>query len=327
MAGWSVALTAGAAMAPATFSASGLLDDFATLRRHLSELRRQTAGLRAGHPEQPDDRQPAAGGLRQQGHRPRYRRFQPPVPAARCGTASGPPRARSSSPGRTTARPGQSAAGSPAWRSTTPRRCRSARRRFDASGALANPDEAIGEIVNTTGGGMFGGYYNDPSATDERLRHGMYWSGTWATAIRTGGSTWPAPRTGCASTARTWRRPHRTHHSAAARVSQVAVYPVPDEHVGDQVMAAIVLADETGSPRDLRGLPGHPVRPVPEGVAAACLDRRSAAGHRHQQGRQSANSSPAAPAVRRPIVDAGAARPGVHRPNRGIAPPPTRLGG
>ena len=89
--------------------------------------------------------------------------------AARCGTASGPPRARSSSPGgRLPAR---------VSRSRVPRRgdlqpetlqeCATAR--FDASGALANLDEArSGEIVNTTGGGMFGGYYNDPNATDER---------------------------------------------------------------------------------------------------------------------------------------------------------------
>ena len=27
-------------------------------------------------------------------------------------------------------------------------------------------------------------------------------------------------------------------------INRVAVYPVPDEHVGDQVMAAIVLQDE-----------------------------------------------------------------------------------
>ena len=36
--------------------------------------------------------------------------------------------------------------------------------RFDATGALANADEAVGELVNTTGSGFFTGYYNDPEA-------------------------------------------------------------------------------------------------------------------------------------------------------------------
>ena len=35
-------------------------------------------------------------------------------------------------------------------------------------------------MVNTTGAGMFRGYYNDPAATDERMRHGIYWSGDLA---------------------------------------------------------------------------------------------------------------------------------------------------
>ena len=52
--------------------------------------------------------------------------------------------------------------------------------RFDAHGALLNADEAIGEIVNTDGPGLFRGYYNDDDATGERLRHGMYWSGDLA---------------------------------------------------------------------------------------------------------------------------------------------------
>ena len=51
---------------------------------------------------------------------------------------------------------------------------------FDEHGALANFDEAVGELVNTYGVGGFTGYYNDPAATDERMRHGMYWSGDLA---------------------------------------------------------------------------------------------------------------------------------------------------
>ena len=52
--------------------------------------------------------------------------------------------------------------------------------RFDATGALANADDAVGELVNTTGSGFFTGYYNDPAANAERMRHGMYWSGDLA---------------------------------------------------------------------------------------------------------------------------------------------------
>ena len=54
------------------------------------------------------------------------------------------------------------------------------RAKFDQNGALANADEAIGEIVNTSGGGLFTGYHNDDKATAERLHDGMYWSGDLA---------------------------------------------------------------------------------------------------------------------------------------------------
>ena len=45
---------------------------------------------------------------------------------------------------------------------------------------MINGDEAVGELVNTSGTGFFSGYYNDEAATDERTRHGMYWSGDLA---------------------------------------------------------------------------------------------------------------------------------------------------
>ena len=44
----------------------------------------------------------------------------------------------------------------------------------------STPDEAIGELVNTEGAGYFQGYYNDRAANEERMRHGMYWSGDLA---------------------------------------------------------------------------------------------------------------------------------------------------
>jgi fatty-acyl-CoA synthase len=114
---------------------------------------------------------------------------------------------------------------------------------FDDHGALANPDEAIGELVNTYGVGGFTGYYNDPAATDERMRHGMYWSGDLAYKDADGW-IFLAGRTA------DWMRVDGENLAAGPverilqrlpAVSLVAVYAVPDEHVGDQVMAALVL--------------------------------------------------------------------------------------
>ncbi len=114
---------------------------------------------------------------------------------------------------------------------------------FDQRGALANFDDAVGELVNTAGAGPFTGYYNDPDATAERMRHGMYWSGDLAYRDADGW-IYLAGRTA------DWMRVDGENLAAGPierilqrmpEVSQVAVYAVPDEHVGDQVMAALVL--------------------------------------------------------------------------------------
>ncbi len=116
---------------------------------------------------------------------------------------------------------------------------------FDEHGALANFDEAVGELVNTEGSGPFAGYYNDPAATSERMRHGMYWSGDLAYRDADGW-IYLAGRTS------DWLRVDGENLAAApierilqrlAPINQVAVYGVPDDEVGDQVMAAIVLND------------------------------------------------------------------------------------
>ncbi|MGY2703493.1 fatty-acid--CoA ligase FadD1 [Nocardioides sp. HB32] len=117
---------------------------------------------------------------------------------------------------------------------------------FDADGKLVNADAAVGELVNTTGGGYFGGYYNDQSANDERMRHGMYWSGDLAYRDADGW-IYLAGRTA------DWMRVDGENLAAAPiervlqrlpAVNRVAVYAVPDERVGDQVMAALVLQDD-----------------------------------------------------------------------------------
>src|SRR6478735_7420902 len=125
---------------------------------------------------------------------------------------------------------------------------------FDKHGALANADEAVGELVNTQGAGYFQGYYNDEQANQERMRHGMYWSGDLAYRDAHGW-IYLAGRTA------DWMRVDGENIAAAPveriltrldAINQVAVYAVPDEHVGDQLMAAIVLRDEsTLTPEEL----------------------------------------------------------------------------
>ncbi len=116
---------------------------------------------------------------------------------------------------------------------------------FDEHGALTNFDDAVGELVNTYGVGGFTGYYNDAAATEERMRHGMYWSGDLAYRDADGW-IYLAGRTA------DWMRVDGENLAAGPierilhrlpEVSLVAVYAVPDEHVGDQVMAAVVLND------------------------------------------------------------------------------------
>ena len=134
------------------------------------------------------------------------------------------------------------------------------RRSLRRHGALANADEATGELVNTQGSGYFNGYYNDKSANDERMRHGMYWSGDLAYRDADGW-IYLAGRTA------DWMRVDGENLAAAPierilqrldAVNRVAVYAVPDENVGDQVMAAIVLQDDaTLSPAELEQFLGE----------------------------------------------------------------------
>jgi acyl-CoA synthetase (AMP-forming)/AMP-acid ligase II len=115
--------------------------------------------------------------------------------------------------------------------------------RSDASGRLLNPDEAVGEIVNTAGTGMFEGYYKDEESTRERTRKGwfhtgdlgymdadgyIYFAGRDAEWIRVGGENFLA-------------RPIEEALSRCADIALVSVYGVPDAEAGDQVMAALTL--------------------------------------------------------------------------------------
>jgi len=244
-AGWSVGVGAGAAMAPATFSASGLLPD---LRRYgvtfMNYVGKPLAFVLAT-PEQPDDRdnplRVAVGNEASDRDIAEFsRRFDCTVWDG-FGSTEGAiiiTREDGCPPGSL----GRGFPGVAIYDPDTVAECPPA---TFHEGALTNADEAIGELVNTTGAGLFAGYYNDREATDARLRHGMFWSGDLAYRDADGWIYF-AGRSG------DWLRVDGENMTTApierilqrlAPVSHVAVYAVPDEHVGDQVMAAIVLAD------------------------------------------------------------------------------------
>jgi fatty-acyl-CoA synthase len=244
-AGWSVAVGTGAAMAPATFSASGLLPD---LRRYgatfMNYVGKPLAFVLAT-PEQPDDRdnplRVAVGNEASDRDIAEFsRRFDCTVWDG-FGSTEGAIviiREDGCPPGSL----GRGFPGVAIYNPDTLAECPPATFR---EGVLTNPDEAIGELVNTTGAGLFAGYYNDSEATDARLRHGMFWSGDLAYKDADGWIYF-AGRSG------DWLRVDGENMTTApierilqrlAPLSHVAVYAVPDDHSGDQVMAAIVLAD------------------------------------------------------------------------------------
>ena len=117
--------------------------------------------------------------------------------------------------------------------------------RFDEHGRLVNSEEAIGEFVNTTGLGTFEGYYNNDEANRERNRDGWYWSGDLGYRDEAGYLYF-------AGRGYDWVRVDGENFAAAPverillrhqDVRLVAVYAVPDAHVGDRVMAAVRLDD------------------------------------------------------------------------------------
>ncbi|GAA2828179.1 AMP-binding protein [Nonomuraea rubra] len=124
-------------------------------------------------------------------------------------------------------------------------------------GRLLNPDEAIGELVNTAGLGLFEGYYNDPDADAERIRDGAFWSGDLAYADA-GGYVFFAGR-GTERLRVDGENLAVAPIEAALRefggVVEAAVYPVPDPAAGDQVMAALVLE---ATPDPAAAAPGAP---------------------------------------------------------------------
>jgi len=115
---------------------------------------------------------------------------------------------------------------------------------FDEQGRLTNPEQAIGELVNTGGRALFEGYYKNEEADRQRMRGGMYWTGDLAYRDADGFLYF-------AGRDFEWLRVDGENFSAAPierivsrypGVVLAAVYAVPDEEVGDQVMAALQVA-------------------------------------------------------------------------------------
>ncbi|SPM42790.1 Acyl-CoA synthetase (AMP-forming)/AMP-acid ligase II, partial [Mycobacterium numidiamassiliense] len=254
-AGWAVAIGSGATMVPAKFSPTRFLDD---VRRHrvtyLNYVGKPLA-LLLSTPERPDD---ADNTLRVAfGNEATDRDIAAFAKRFSCRVIDSfgssefaviVVREDGTPPGSI----GKPYAGVSIYNPVTLTECDVAE--FDEHGALTNFDDAVGELVNTQGAGPFVGYYNDPGATAERMRHGMYWSGDLAYRDADGW-IYLAGRTA------DWMRVDGENLAAAPierilermpQVSQVAVYAVPDDSVGDQVMAALVLRKGTQlQPHDL----------------------------------------------------------------------------
>jgi fatty-acyl-CoA synthase len=112
---------------------------------------------------------------------------------------------------------------------------------FDENGQVTNLEEAVGEIVETNPTSGFEGYYKNDDATEARFRNGYYWSGDLA--YRDGDGWFYF-----AGRSNEWLRVDGENFTAAPvetiigrhpDVRAVAVYAVPDDPVGDRVMAAI----------------------------------------------------------------------------------------
>jgi fatty-acyl-CoA synthase len=244
-AGWAVAIGSGATMVPARFSTSRFLED---IRRHhvtyMNYVGKPLALLLAT-PELPDD---ADNTLRIAfGNEASDRDIDEFARRFGCRVVDSFGSSEfaviiTREDGTPAGSIGKGYPGVAVYHSDTVKECATAV--FDQHGALANFDEAVGELVNTEGSGPFAGYYNDPAATSERMRHGMYWSGDLAYRDADGW-IYLAGRTS------DWLRVDGENLAAAPverilqrlePISQVAVYGIRDD-VGDQVMAALVLHD------------------------------------------------------------------------------------
>src|SRR5699024_10442320 len=119
------------------------------------------------------------------------------------------------------------------------------RARFGEHGELLNADEAIGELAALGARGTFEGYYKDPEAESERLRGDnflsgdlgyrdeagyFYFAGRGGDRLRVDGENFSGA-------------PIERIIGRYPDAQLAAIYPVPDEISGDQVMLALQMAD------------------------------------------------------------------------------------
>lgn len=246
VAGWAPGVCSGAAIVPAKFSASNFLEDVRSYgATYMNYVGKPLAYILATA-ERPDDldnplRVAFGNEANDKDIEEFGRRFGVQVEDGFGSTENAVIVIRE--PGTLRGSIGRGVDGVAVYHSETVTECTTAR--FDANGALTNAAEAIGELVNTSGSGFFSGYYNDPDANAERMRHGMYWSGDLAYKdpdgwIYLAGRTADWIRVDGENLAGTAIERILLRHSA---VSRAAVYATSDGHVGDQVMAALVLND------------------------------------------------------------------------------------
>ena len=120
--------------------------------------------------------------------------------------------------------------------------------RTDEHGRVLNAEEAVGEIVDVDGAARFEGYWKNPEADAERVRDGWYWTGDLG-YLDADGLFYFAGRSG------DWIRVDSENISALhtervlrrhPHVVTAAAFAVPDPRSGDQVMAAVEVAEPTG---------------------------------------------------------------------------------
>lgn len=115
----------------------------------------------------------------------------------------------------------------------------------DEHGRVLNSDAAVGEIVDKAGARAFEGYYNNDDADAERIRNGWYWTGDLGYRDEAGFLYFAGRRgdwirvDGENTSALTIERVLRRHPDVVA----AGVFAVPDPRSGDQVMAALEVAD------------------------------------------------------------------------------------
>ncbi len=246
VAGWAPALVSGAAIVPAKFSATNFLDDIRRYNATYMNYVGKPLAYILATPESEDDadnplRVAFGNEANDKDIEEFSRRFGVQVEDGFGSTENAVIVIRE--PGTPPGSIGRGVDGVAVYNSDTVTECATAR--LDDHGALTNADEAVGELVNTMGSGFFTGYYNDPEANAERMRHGIYWSGDLAYRDCEGW-IYLAGRTA------DWMRVDGENLTAApierillrhSAINRIAVYAVPDGRVGDQVMAAIVLQE------------------------------------------------------------------------------------